>query len=66
MALELHYPSSSPDLALSDYYLFLSMVIFFRGKQFKNAEDVRMRVQAFIDLQQREWFRQELDELAKQ
>ena len=36
----LSHPPYSPDLALSDYHLFLSLQKFWRGKKFKN-EDIK-------------------------
>ena len=39
----------SPKLAPYDYYLFGSIVYFHWGRQFKNVEDVRTIIQAFID-----------------
>jgi len=59
----LPHPPYSPDLALSDYYLFMSMAHFLGGRQFK---DVKIGVQEFIDSKPKEWFRQGLNELAKQ
>ena len=41
------------------------MVHFLRGKQFKDVEDVRIEVQAFIDSKPKDWFRHGLYELAK-
>jgi [histone H3]-lysine36 N-dimethyltransferase SETMAR len=61
----LPHPPYSPDLAPSDYYLFRSMAHFLRGRQFKDVEDVKIGVQAFIDSKPKGWFRQGLDELAK-
>ena len=61
----LPHPPYSPDLAPSDYYIFRPMAHFLRGRQFKNVEDVKIGVQAFIDSKPKEWFRQGLDELAK-
>ena len=61
----LPYLPYSPDLASSDYYIFKSMTHFLRCRQFKDVEDVKIGVQAFIDTKLREWFRQGLDELAK-
>ena len=42
----LSHPSHSPALAPSDYYLFLSLQNFLRGKKFKNEEDIK---QAMVD-----------------
>ena len=51
----LSHPSYNPDMAH-----------FPRDRQFQDVEDVEIRVQVFIDLKRKEWFRQGLDELAKQ
>jgi len=51
-----HLPYS-PDLAPSDYYLFVYMAHFLRGRQFKDVEDVKIGVQAFINSNPKEWFR---------
>ena len=61
----LHHNPYSPDLAHSDYYIFRSMVHFLRCMQFKDVEDIKIRVQAFIDSKPKEWYRQGLDELDK-
>ena len=46
----------SPDLAPSDYYLVMSMGYFLRGRKFKDVENVKIGVQAFIDFKPKEWF----------
>jgi len=61
----LPHPVYSPNLAPSDYYLFRSMAHFRRGRQFKDVDDVKIGVQAFIDSKPKEWFRQGLNKLAK-
>jgi len=45
----LPHPPYSPDLTPSDYCLFSSMAHFIRGRQFKDVENVKIGVQAFID-----------------
>ena len=37
----LSHPPYSPDLAPSDYYLFLSLQNFLRGKKFKNEKGIK-------------------------
>ncbi|CAK9809163.1 Retrovirus-related Pol polyprotein from transposon 297 [Anthophora quadrimaculata] len=44
----LSHPPYSPDLAPSDFHLFLSLQNFLQGKKFKNEEDIRQAlVQSF-------------------
>ena len=38
----LPHPAYSPDLAISDYYLFRSMVHFLCGRSFSNVKDVEI------------------------
>jgi len=63
--MTLPHPPYSPDLIHSDYYLFKSIVHFFRGRQFKNVEDFRIGVQEFIYSKPKEWYRQGLHYLNK-
>ena len=44
----LSYPPYSPDLAPSDYHLFLSLQNFFRSKNFKNKEDIKQALVNFF------------------
>ena len=44
-----HLPYS-PDLAPSDYHLFLSLQNFLRGKKFKNEEDIKQALVKFFTL----------------
>jgi len=48
------------------FQLFRSIAHFLRGRIFKDLGDVKIGDQAFIDSKLEEWFRQRLDELAKQ
>ena len=43
-----HHPYS-PDLTPSNYYIFRSMEHFLKSRQFKDVEDFKIQVQAFID-----------------
>jgi histone-lysine N-methyltransferase SETMAR len=41
----LPHPAFSPDLALSEYYLFCSMARFLRGKEFQSVADLEVAVE---------------------
>jgi hypothetical protein len=41
------HPAFSPDLELSDYYLFRSMAQFLRSKKFQFVADVEVAVEDF-------------------
>ena len=58
-------PPYSPNLGSDGYYIFRSMTRFFRGRQFKNVEDVRIGAQALLDTRSKEWCRQRLYELVQ-
>lgn len=45
----LPHPAYSPDLAPSDYYLFRSMANFFKGRNFKNQQEVEIGCRDFFD-----------------
>ena len=61
----LPHPPYSRALAPSDYYIFTSMVHFYREGQFKNVDDIRIGVQEFIDLKPKKLYSQELHDLVK-
>ena len=42
------HPPYSPDIASSNYYLFLSLQNFLTGKKFKNEEDVKQALVQFF------------------
>ena len=44
----LSHPPYSPDIASSDYHLFLSLQNFLTGKKFKNEEDVERALVQFF------------------
>jgi [histone H3]-lysine36 N-dimethyltransferase SETMAR len=44
----LPHPPYSPDIAPSDYHLFLSLSAFLSGKIYQNLEDVRSDIAAFF------------------
>jgi len=48
MGLLPHHPYS-PDLAPSDYYLFRSIAYFLIVRLFKDVDDLKIGIQAFID-----------------
>lgn len=45
----LTHPPCSPDLAPSDYHLFLSLQNFLKGKKLKNEEDIKKELFQFFD-----------------
>jgi hypothetical protein len=55
----LPHPVFSPELELSDYYLFRSMAQFLRGKKFQSVVDVEVAVEEFFASKVKEWFYQE-------
>jgi histone-lysine N-methyltransferase SETMAR len=59
------HPAFSPDLELSDYYLFRSMAHFLRGKKFQSVADVEVAVEEFFASKDKEWFYQAFKELAE-
>ena len=42
------HPPYSPDLASSDYHLFISMAQYLHGRKFSNIEEVEIGVQEFF------------------
>jgi len=44
----MYHPPYSPDLALSDYHLFLHMKRFLAGKQFHSDEEVKTTVNNWL------------------
>ena len=44
----LSYPPYSPDLAPSDYHLFMSLQHFLDGKRFKTRDDVKTNIESFF------------------
>ena len=48
---QMDHPQYSPDLAQSDYHLFLHLRKFLGGKQFDNEDDLKDAVQKWLTLQ---------------
>ena len=44
----LSHPPYSPNIAPSDYHLFLSLQNFLTGKKFKNEEDIKQALVQFF------------------
>jgi len=61
----LPHPAYSPDLAPSDYYLFLSMAHFLRGRTFETPEDVENGCREFFKSKPQEWYKRGIEELAQ-
>jgi histone-lysine N-methyltransferase SETMAR len=59
------HPSFSPDLALSDYYLFLSMAQFLCSKKIQSVAEVEVAVEELFAPKDKEWFYQAFKELAE-
>lgn len=53
----LSHPPYSPDLAPSDYHLFLSLQNFLKGKKFKNEADVRQVLLEFFASKDKSFFK---------
>ncbi|CAK9826575.1 Mariner Mos1 transposase [Anthophora retusa] len=53
----LSHPPHSPDLAPSDYHLFLSLQNFLQGKKFKNEEDIRQELVQFFASRDKTFFK---------
>ena len=45
----LDHPPFSPDLILSDFYLFRHMKENLRGKTYKNDQDLRQEIEQFLE-----------------
>lgn len=52
----LPHPPYSPDLAPSDYHLFLSLQNFLRGKKLKNEEDIKQALVQFFASKDKTFF----------
>lgn len=59
----LPHPPYSPDLAPSDYHLFLSMSNFLANKKFENYDDVISALDEFFDSKDVEFYRNGLIKL---
>ena len=53
---QLNHPPYSPDLTLSDYFLFRFMKKFLRGKRFSSDEEVKEAVTAWFEEQSKDFF----------
>jgi len=53
---QLNHPPYSPDLALSDYFLFRDMKKFLRGKRFSSDEEVKEVVTTWFEEQSKDFF----------
>ena len=53
----LSHPPYYPDLALSDYHLFLSLQNFLQGKKFKNEEDIKKALVQFFASKDKAFFK---------
>jgi histone-lysine N-methyltransferase SETMAR len=53
---QLNHPPYSPDLALSDYFLFRVMKKFLQGKRFSSDEEVKEAVTTWFEEQSKEFF----------
>ena len=50
------HPAYSPDLAPSDYHLFLELKTFLREKNFKNPEELRKGVAEYFSFKNEEFY----------
>ena len=61
----LPHPAYSPDLAPSDYHLFLGLKTFLREKSFQEPSDLEKVVNDYFELKQIEFFHRGIHELPK-
>lgn len=61
----LPHPPYSPDVAPSDYHLFLSMDNYMRNRQFKTREEVTNAVAQFFESQEKDFFKNGIYRLVK-
>lgn len=61
----LPHPAYSPDLAPLDYYLFRSMANFFKGRNFKNQQEVEIGCRDFFDSKNQAWYKRGIELLAE-
>ena len=59
----LPHPPYSPDIAPSDYHLFLSLSNHLSGKQFQNEEQVKQDITSFICSKTSEFFERGIKKL---
>ena len=59
------YPSYSPDIAPTDFYLFRSMQKFLDGKEFENDEEVKSAIFTFFASKPQSFFQNAISALVK-
>jgi len=59
----LPHPPYSPDIAPSDYHLFLSLQHFLSGKEFKNKDNVHTGMSDFFASKSKDFYRRGIEEL---
>jgi len=59
------HPPYSPDLAPSDYYLFSHLQLHLRGEIFKDSEEAKKEVDAFLESRPPEFFKEGIEKLPK-
>lgn len=62
---ELNHPAYSPDLAPSDYYLFPNLKKHLKGKRYKDDNEVKSAVEAYLDKQSNSFYFHGLELLKK-
>ena len=62
---ELDHPPYSPDLALSDYYLFFPMKNYLRGINYPNQEEIEFALRDWINKRDGEFFRKGIYDLPR-
>ena len=58
-------PTYSLDLAPTDYYLFLSMVLFLSSCRFNDQEEVEASKKAFFTTKDNNWYQRGINEQAE-
>uniref|UniRef100_A0A914DGL5 Transposase n=1 Tax=Acrobeloides nanus TaxID=290746 RepID=A0A914DGL5_9BILA len=61
----LDHPPYSPDVAPSDYHIFLSLKNFMRGRQFKNRDQVEASLREYFEFKEPEFYARGIRKLPK-
>ena len=59
------HPPYSPDLCLSDYYLFSYLQLHVQGEIFKDSEEAKNEFGAFLEPLSAEFFKEGIEKLPK-
>ncbi|KZC13391.1 Histone-lysine N-methyltransferase SETMAR, partial [Dufourea novaeangliae] len=59
----LNHPLYSPDIAPSDYHLFLAVYIHLRNRQFQDRHDVERESEHFFDATEANFYKKGIEKL---